>query len=295
MKNIKYLLFTLLLTITFNSCQESDLPSAEKSVINSENGIENQFDIFLRREFVTPYNIDVLYKLADIETDLNNYVVPSSYSQSIRMANLMRYLALEPFSKVVSKEFLQNYFPKQVVFVGSGAYRNNGTVLLGTAEGGLKIALYDINNLDVTDLERLNARYFRTIYHEFAHILHQNIPYTQDFVVLSATDYVQDEWNTFWPSGGVTSLEKGFISDYASNDPNEDFVELFAFYISKTPAEWDALISGAGISGGAIITQKVGIVKSYMKSSWNLDMDTLRDEILMRQSNLSSQDLDNIN
>jgi substrate import-associated zinc metallohydrolase lipoprotein len=280
--------------ITFSNCQETDIPDSSKSIIKVDNTTQNQFDIFLKREFVAPYNVELLYKLPDIETNLNDYVVPSDYSQSIKMANLIKYLALEPYTKIVSKEFMQKYFPKMIVLVGSGAYNNNGTVILGTAEGGLKITLFDINSMDVTNIDQLNDRYFRTIYHEFSHILHQNIPYTTDFNQISSTDYVQDEWNEFWPSNGVTSLQKGFISDYASKSPDEDFVELIAFYMTKTQAEWDAIVASAG-TGTGIITQKIAIVKSYLEASWNIDIDALRDEVLLRQNNLGSQNLDNIN
>ncbi|MDO6743371.1 putative zinc-binding metallopeptidase [Tenacibaculum soleae] len=295
MKKIKYIILICIISmIAFSNCQESDVPDPSKSVIKVDNENQNQFDIFLKREFVAPYNVELLYKLPDIETNLNNYVVPSDYNQSIKMANLIKYLAFEPYTKVVSQEFMQKYFPKMIVLVGSGAYNNNGTVILGTAEGGLKITLYDINNMDVTDIDNLNDRYFRTIYHEFSHILHQNIPYTRDFNQITSADYVQDEWNRYWPSNGVTSLEKGFISDYASKSPDEDFVELIAHYMTKPQSEWDTIITNAG-AGGAIITQKITIVKSYLQSSWSIDLDALRDEVLLRQNNLDSQDLDNIN
>ncbi|WP_237277533.1 zinc-binding metallopeptidase [Tenacibaculum ovolyticum] len=295
MKNIKYIILICIISIiTFSNCEETDVPSADKSVINQDFSDKSKFDIFLKREFVDTYNVELLYKLPLIETDLNSYIVPADYNQSVRMSNLVKYLALEPYAKIVSKEFLKKYFPKMIVLVGSGSYDNNGTVILGTAEGGLKVTLYDINSLDITDIDRLNDRYFRTIYHEFSHILHQNIPYTTEFDKLSATDYVEDEWNTFWPSGGVTSLQKGFISDYASKSSNEDFVELIAHYMTKPETEWNSIVAGAG-TGTDLLTQKIGIVKSYLKDSWNIDLDALRDEVLLRQANLGSQDFDNIN
>ncbi|MCL7761819.1 putative zinc-binding metallopeptidase [Polaribacter sp. Z014] len=280
-------------TAIFTSCEETDLPSPDKSVIKVENGIENQFDVFLRKEFVSQYNVELLYKLPDIESDLNYYVVPSDYEKSIKMANLINYYFFEPFKEVGSLEFIKKTTPKMFVLVGSGAYNNNGTVLLGTAEGGLKVVLYDINNIDVTDIERLNDRYFRTVYHEFGHILHQNKPYTRDFEKITGTTYVQDEWNTIWDAG--ESLEAGYISDYASNQPNDDFVELIAHYLTKSSTEWSDIITAAGDEGGPIITQKLTIVKNYLKESWNIDMDDLRDNILVRQQNLNNLDLDNIN
>ena len=48
-------------------------------------------------------------------------------------------------------------------------------MVLGTAEGGKKITLYNVNDLNVKkiNIEKLNNYYFETMHHEFAHILHQ--------------------------------------------------------------------------------------------------------------------------
>lgn len=48
-------------------------------------------------------------------------------------------------------------------------------MVLGTAEGGMKITLYNVNDInpDQIDINLLNDYYFQTMHHEFAHILHQ--------------------------------------------------------------------------------------------------------------------------
>ncbi len=180
-----------------------------------------------------------------------------------------------------------------LVFVGSFGYNSNGTILLGTAEGGLKVSLYGVNDLDETSPEQLNNYYFNTIHHEFAHVLHQNIPYTTDFNQIVGAGYISDEWSTTW--GANESLEAGFISDYSSKSANEDFVELISHYVLASETDWEATITNAGDVGGPIINQKIAIVKAYIKSSWNIDLDELRAEIQNRYANLASQDLDNIN
>ena len=64
--------------------------------------------------------------------------------------------------------------------IGSAAYNSgDGTMVLGTAEGGLVITLYMVNRLtDATlrDYATLNEYYFHTMHHEFTHILNQKIP-----------------------------------------------------------------------------------------------------------------------
>ena len=58
--------------------------------------------------------------------------------------------------------------------------------MLGTAEGGKKITLYEVNSLDFenVDIEVLNEYYFKTMHHEFAHILHQKRNYDHRLIAL---------------------------------------------------------------------------------------------------------------
>ncbi|AUC21292.1 hypothetical protein BTO15_03850 [Polaribacter sejongensis] len=291
MKKIKYLLF--ILVITFSSCEENDVPNPDESAISTDFGYQNQFDKFLAREFVEPYNIEVLYKLPDIESNYNYTLVPAEYEKSIKLANLIKYLCLDAYSAVAPAGFLEKTFPKMLVFVGSFGYNSNGTILLGTAEGGLKVSLYGVNDLDETSPEQLNNYYFNTIHHEFGHVLHQNIPFSTDFTQIVGAGYIGDEWSTAWGAG--ESLQAGFISDYSSNQVSDDFVELISHYILSTESDWATTIEEAGDVGGPLINQKIAIIKAYLTSSWSIDMDELRAEIQNRYANLSSQDLDNIN
>lgn len=294
MKKTTYFLVSIFMMVLLGACSETDVPNNDIHVLQGTKEQQTQFDKYLKKEFVSPFNIDFLYKLPDVESDLNYALVPANYQNSVRMANLVKYLCLEPYKKVAPKNFLKKHFPKMILLVGSSAYRNNGTRVLGTAEGGLKITLYDINNLDITNIDALNEFYFRTIYHEFSHILHQKKPYTIDFEKITPTLYVGGAWNEAW-SATNPSNKAGFISDYSSKEPNEDFVELIAHYITNTQEKWDEKIQNAGPKGGPIIQQKMAIVKDYLKNTWELDIDELRDEIQERANNLNNQDLDNIN
>lgn len=289
---IYYWLMIAALIFTLNACEEDDEPDTSLSVITVENPVENDFDVYLKKLYTDPYNIRFLYKMEDIESDMNYWLVPAVYENSVKMANLVEYMCLDPYKEVAPDRFLERYFPKMIMLVGSPAYQNNGTMVIGTAEGGLKITLYNINNLDVTNTEYLFEYYFRTIFHEFSHILHQTIDYSTDFDRISATEYVGDAWNEAWDNG--ESLKAGFISNYSSKEANEDFVELIAHYITHTEGEWNELMEAAGENGSQIIGQKIDIVSTYLEQSWDIDIDVLRDAILQRADNLSEQDLDNI-
>lgn len=231
---------------------------------------------------------------------MNYTLVPAEYKKSIQMANIVKYLCLDPFSKAAPDGFLQQYFPKMLLLVGSNAHKNNGNIVLGTAEGGLKITLYGINTLNTKNIEQLNHYYFRTIYHEFAHILHQTKDYSTDYKVISSKEYVGDSWDQVWKGGLTEALRAGFISQYSSKEVNEDFVELFSHYVTNTDKQWETKMETAGgkdgteFPGRAILTQKTNILKDYMMNTWGIDMDKLRVEIEERANKISEQDFDSL-
>jgi substrate import-associated zinc metallohydrolase lipoprotein len=289
-KYIKYL-SVMLAAFLLVSCGEEKLDP--NSQILDSNVEMNEFDERLLDNYVTPYNIEFIYRMEYIESDMNYYLVPAQYEKSVQIAKLMIHLCLQAYDEVTGdKEFIRTYFPKMIHIIGSAAYRNNGTMVLGTAEGGLKITLYMINSLQL-DPDYLNQYYFHTMHHEFAHILHQTKPYSSDFEMISGTDYVKDTWNDAFKSD-ADAQQHGFITPYAASEANEDFVELLSTYITNTPKFWSDMLKTAGKDGSAIIEQKFDIVYNYMKNTWGIDLNDLRDVILKRQGEIDQLDLDNL-
>lgn len=290
MKYMKYL-SVMLAAFLLISCSEEKLDP--NSQIFDSSVEQNEFDEWLVENYITPYNIEFKYRMEYIESDMNYYLVPAEYDKSIQIAKLMIHLCLQAYDDVTgSKEFIKTYFPKMIHIIGSPAYRNNGTMVLGTAEGGLKITLYMINSLQL-DPEYLNEYYFHTMHHEFAHILHQTKPYSSDFEMISGSQYVKDTWNSTFKSD-EEAQQKGFITPYASSEANEDFVELLSTYITNTPKFWSDMLKTAGKEGSAIISQKFDIVYNYMKNTWGIDLDELQAVILKRQAEIDQLDLDTL-
>lgn len=289
-KNIVYLLL-LLVTVSFSACSEDELSGT--SVIKDSPQTENAFDRWITDNLVKDYNIDLKYRMEDILSDRNYNLVPADFKKSTQLAQLIKFLCLDVYDEVTgSTEFIRSYFPKMIHFVGSPAYRNNGTMILGTAEGGLMITLYNVNDIDVTDVGDLNYYYFKTIHHEFAHILHQTKPYSTDFNEISGGDYVKDSWNTTY-SDEEESLPYGFISPYSASAVDEDFVELISIYVTNTAAEWENKMEKAGDAGRTIIESKFEIVYNYMLNSWNIDLNKLRDTVLEHESKVDGFNFDN--
>lgn len=285
----------LLVCCLLSSCSEADL--SPDSVFNDLEVQQNNLDNYIKANYTTDYNIAIVYKFVEAESDLNYNLSPASYESSVRMTKLISYLGIEPYDVVTgSKAFIKSYFPKILNYIGSPAYRNNGTMVLGTAEGGKKITMYNLNALNEetgSDIEYLNFFYFHTIHHEFAHILHQTKDFPTSFDQISGNGYVSDSWSDVYDD--ETAVAEGFVSAYASKEANEDFVETYSFYITLSPEQWEERISSGGDAGKATIEAKLEIVRNYFLNIWKIDLDVLRAEVLRRQDNLPNFDQISLN
>ena len=200
-------------------------------------------DTFLKVNFLEPYNLRFLYKMQDIGSDMQKNLVPCEYEKSIEIAVLSKYLWYDVYDKCAGKTFLKLYSPRIIHVIGSPALNpSSGTETLGQAEGGLKITLYNANNLSPTDIEMMNEKFFKTMHHEFSHILHQNKEYPTDFRLISNGLYNAISWQD---TADSLAVAQGFVSDYASSQAREDWVEIIANYIVKDSITWAHMLDAA--------------------------------------------------
>lgn len=262
----------------------------------NESQASYEFDSWLRQAYLQPYNLDFRYRMEDIGSDMDFNLVPTSFAKAQQMAKLVKYLWFDVYGTVVSPEFLKENGPRIIHLIGSPAYNPiSGTILLGTAEGGIKVTLYRCNELDPTDVDMLNEYYFKTMHHEFAHILHQKRNYPVEFGLISRGRYNPLGWQYKTDSEAATL---GFVSPYAGSQNREDFVEVIANYLVKSDAQWDAILQLAslpgvdydgkvlpddGVDGKTIILQKLEMAKKWLRESWSIDLDALRTEIIKRE------------
>ena len=191
-----------------------------------------QFDTWLKQNYLDPYNLEFRYKMEDVGADMNYNLVPSTLENSERLAVLVKYLWFEPYNDIVDPEFLKQYGPRIIHLIGSPAFNpTSGTMILGLAEGGIKVTLFRVNDMNLEDMDNLNEMYFKTMHHEFSHILHQTKSYPTEFNLLSTGHYDSSNWQDR-NEGVVASL--GFFSTYGSSETREDFAETIANYIVKT-------------------------------------------------------------
>ena len=276
MKKHIYNLFLIVLSVLFTAACSSDEPDYNRSVITIGNTEKTEFDKWLEANFVNPYNIAFKYRYEDIESDLDYYVVPAEYNKAVKLAHLVKYLCVDTYNEVAGTDFTCEYFPKMFFTIGEWEYKNNGTFILGTAEGGRKILLSGINYLDqyIENAQMLNHYYFKTIHHEFTHILNQTKAIPTEYQLVTGNGYVADNWSEE-PYNEIY-LSRGFISSYAQHSYQEDFAEMMSIYITNDADSWEALLKEADKESEALIQQKLDIVKNYMLTSFGIDLDTLR-------------------
>lgn len=276
----------------FSSCSDDNLNP--KSVIVVSQTEKNAFDHWLDYNYLYPYNIQFKYRYEEIESDYNYYTVPADMNQAIELAHLVKYICVDSYSEVAGEDFTRENFPKEFYLIGEWEYNNNGTYILGTAEGGKKILLTGVNYVDKhkNSLYELNYYYLKTIHHEFTHILNQTKPMPTDFQYVTKEDYLADSWSTSEYSASTYYLPHGFISAYAQKEYKEDFAEMMSMYICYPQSQWDAWLAAAGTDGAAKIDSKLNIVKRYMNESWGIDLDQLRSVIQRRESEIEAGKID---
>jgi substrate import-associated zinc metallohydrolase lipoprotein len=290
MKKILLYLFTLSLLPGAWSCNKDEISS--ESIFVDSTTPRTAFDEWLLMNYTYPYNIDFKYKLEDIESNLYFHLSPAKVENSVALAKLIKYLWLEVYDQIAGITFTRTYVPRVILLVGSPGIQPDGTELLGTAESGMKIVLYKVNALDITalDLNFLNEYFFHTIHHEFGHILHQTKNYPSDFRQISSTDYIGascfDREETLPKANGL-----GFVTRYARNGVDDDFVETLSVYVTSTPTQWNAILTAAGTTGRPKIEQKFSILKDYLTTAWNIDIVALRDAVQERTALIGKLDL----
>lgn len=243
MKIFKYIVPVLMAPLFVACSEEEPGPSIFPNVSDDPDpaSYTYKFDKWLNINFRDEYNVDFKYLMEDVEADMDYNLVPATYENARDLALLTKYLWYDSYEEVAkSKDFIKSYGPRILHLVGSPAYNpNSGTETLGLAEGGLKVTLFKVNEMDLTDINMLNEYYFRTMHHEFGHILHQTKSYPTDFNLLSTGRYDEGSWQSKQP-GYVASL--GFVTPYASSQAREDFAETIANYLTRTDDQMELIL-----------------------------------------------------
>jgi len=262
-------LFTFLI---ISSCSDSS-NNIEKSEIDTSTPILSELDLWLRSNFVAPYNIEVSYLWGASNTDIARFLYPMDENGVKRWSKTIKDTWIEPYNSLGGEDFIAKLTPRQIVYSGGFNYNpNSPTITLGIAEAGTRITFFNLDFLDYSDVNSIR-RPLQTLHHEYGHILNQTIPFTDDFAIITPAEYTAQWFNL----SQKEALDKGFITPYASSQPGEDFVEILANMLTNSQEDFDAIIALASPEAQPIIRQKQKIVVDYFQENFGIDLFELQE------------------
>jgi len=283
-------LFLISLFAFFISCRKEDKLTDPGNIpgLGGDTWAKGPIDTWIYDSLTVPYNVTAKYKWDQNELPFNRILVPPDEAKIIPVLSTIKKVWINNYVAEAGELFMKKYCPKFFVLVGSASYNTDGTITLGTAEGGRQIILYVLNDFRVKGMTGYTANdssnvkeMFHTIEHEFGHILHQTVLYPADFKLISVGQYTSN-WNNI-PDG--IARQDGFITAYSQSGPDEDFVEMISTMLVEGKAGFDNIVNGiTGTSPNGTtaeeaqsrLRQKESIVVNYFKDVWNINFYNLQ-------------------
>jgi substrate import-associated zinc metallohydrolase lipoprotein len=273
MKNKIKIIVLCVLVLTLNSCTQ-DATTLGPSVLDSTLPLKTELDVWIDNNYVTPYNIEVLYKWNKNAVDNNRYLFPPTQKQVQPALEIVQRIWINSYSEVGGANFVKKIAPRQLVLVGGLNLNQNGTILLGLAEAGQRISLFNSDLVDKTN--RTNVTQFvQTIQHEYIHILNQTKPFDEkNFGKITPAGYTAN----WYATSTAVARSQGFITDYSRSSVIEDFAEMAATMLTSSKVQYDAIITALpSDKARADIKAKEVLVVKYFKEAFNIDFYELRD------------------
>ncbi len=215
-----------LLSLTISSCYKDE---SIETPLKAEPTSHSEIDQYIQTNFTDEYGVAVRYKYVDRYVEPTKRVSPPKEELVVPMLDFLTSYWIEPFISVANgRRFFKDHVPAEMVFIGSSIFNDNGTVTLGTADAGARITLTEVNDIDENN-KLWVLRQLGTIYHEFAHIIHQRYNLPANFNKISPQGYTSA--SSWYNVTEEEALQNGFVSPYATVSANEDFAETVAFLL----------------------------------------------------------------
>jgi len=292
MRIIKMSLLLIAVSSIAVSCRKESTLSPVDNItgLGGDVWVKGPIDYWIYDTLTVPYNISVKYKWDQAEIDLDKTLVPPKEEQVLPVLKSVNKVWVNTYISEAGLPFFKNISPKFFVLVGSPAYLN-GAVKLGTAEGGRKVVLYDVNNFRIkgmpgytpaTDTANV-IQMFKTIQHEFAHNLDQHIRVPNSFSRSCANSYTADWLNV----SDTEAKNEGFITPYANSGRDDDWAEMVSVMLVYGKGYFDNYVNSINYTGtspnGTTAAQarqrlkdKEAAVVAYFKQAWNIDFYQLQ-------------------
>ena len=250
---------------------------------------KTQLDDYIDQNFVQEYGMSIRYRYSE------NYLSPGQRTAATNidavgpMLDFIEEFWINPYLEINNGEvFFRKHVPAEVILIGGRIFNPNGTELLGTADAGARVTLVRVNDIDPTDSEWRDLQ-LGTIYHEFAHIIHQRYKLPDAFETITAANYTGP--GSWFILDDNDALERGFVSPYATSSTNEDYAETVAFYLFD-PLFVDNYLTldeecvsetcTAQNEGKAFISNKLAAISDHYQRVTGVSLEELRSAVQER-------------
>ncbi|MEO6000759.1 MAG: putative zinc-binding metallopeptidase [Chitinophagaceae bacterium] len=289
-KSISLILFIA----SMSSCYKEDALGSVDNIsgLGGDTWVKGPIDKWILDTLTVPFNSTVKYKYDQFELSLNRTLVPIKEEKVIPVMSAFKRVWMDTYIAETNPNFLKRYGNKFFVLVGSGSYdpASNSVNLGSTSEDGTKIVIYQLNYFRTKLMSGylpsdsgLVKEVFRTIEHEFGHVLHRNILYPYSFNQVNSQLYTSDWANI----SDIDALSEGFVSSYAMSKSDEDFCEMISYMLTEGKAGFDKIVNSINYTGTTSngttaaeaqsrLRQKESIIVGYYKQSWNIDFYSLQ-------------------
>lgn len=287
--HIRFLTAFILPVLLSTSCRKEDpLTVDDISGLGGDTWTPTAIDTWLYDSLTVPYNIATKYKWDQSELAYDKTIVPPDEDKIIPVMRTIKKVWIDTYVAEGGELFFKEYCPKFFVLAGSASWNLDGSITLGTAEGGRKVVIYLLNEFKnkampgyVAADSAVPKQMFHVIEHEFTHILDQTIRRPVEFDAVCAGFYTSDWINT----NDAEARKDGFITAYALSKPVEDWAEMVSIMLIEGRAGFNTIvnnISGTSVRGTtaaeaqAKLKLKETLVVNYFKQAWNIDFYSLQ-------------------
>ena len=270
---MKKLYIAAVLALSLAACNNKENLSSE-SVLKPRTTAKTPLDTYIYNNFQQPYNIIVTYNYIDADFEMGKYFYPPTEAKVQPMLEIVKKVWIDSYTQVAGQDFIKSVAPRQISLIGGYNMNSDGTITLGFADSGMKITLFNVDQLDVTK-HAATRQYFHTIQHEYCHIINQRKPYSEEYGKITPSDYTANWYNVRLADAN----KKGFITPYSMLNDIEDFAEMTSGILSMSKTDWDAKVNAIPEEGRNIIRKKEEFVVSYFKSEWNIDLYKLQEVV----------------
>ncbi len=285
----KLLLFTSAVLIT--ACSQEEKPTGSQLDITKPQ--QSTLDVWIENNYLKPYNINVQYKWNQNTVDPKTYVFPPTQEKVLPALNIVKKIWINSYSEIGGADFVKKLAPREIVLIGGVNRQDNGTILLGLAEGGQRITFFETDYVNQKDRANV-TRFIHTIQHEYIHILNQHVPFDEKaYQKITPSDYTA----TWYLESTENSRKLGFITPYSRFSYIEDFAEMASTILTSSKVEYETILKNIlnvpvkvptptgpkteitveSQKAYNSIKAKEAIVVKYFKDAFKIDFYKLRD------------------